>query len=115
MLYVIKLMVSAAMIVLVSEVSKKFPGLGGLLASLPLTSLLGILWIYGETRDLEKIAAHSTSVFWYVLPSLPMFLVLPWMLRLKVPFGWSMLLCCLLTMGLYTLTMLVLKRFGLAI
>ena len=103
MLYIIKLLLSAGMIVLVSEVSKKYPGLGGLLASLPLTSLLGILWIYGETRDLDKIAAHSSSIFWYVLPSLPMFLLLPWLLRLKLPFGWAMLATCLLTMGLYVL------------
>lgn len=115
MLYLIKLLISAGMIVLVSEVAKKYPGLGGLLASLPLTSLLGILWIYGETRDLEKISAHSVSVFWYVLPSLPMFLILPWLLKLKVPFALAMLGCCLLTMGLYTLMLLMLKRFGLAL
>lgn len=115
MLYLIKLVISAGMIVLVSEVSKKYPGLGGLLASLPLTSLLGILWIYGETQDLEKIATHSASVFWYVLPSLPMFLILPWLLRLKVPFGWAMFGCCLLTMGLYAGMVKVLAHWQIAI
>ena len=75
-LYLFKLLVSAAMIVAVSEVSKRYPGWGGLLASLPLTSLIGLLWIYAETGDLEKVSAHCIGVFWFVLPSLPMLMVL---------------------------------------
>ena len=115
MLYLIKLLLSAGMIVLVSEVAKKNPGMGGLLASLPLTSLLGIFWIYAETRDPAKIAAHSSSVFWYVLPSLPMFLILPWLIRIKVPFGWAMAGCCLLTMGLYAGMVKVLSLYQIAL
>ena len=65
--------------------------------------------------DLDKIAAHSSSIFWYVLPSLPMFLLLPWLLRLKLPFGWAMLAACLLTMGLYVLMARALAHWQIAI
>lgn len=115
MLYAVKLLISAAMIVLVSEISKKYPGIGGLLASLPLTSLLGIIWLQLETRDSALISAHSRAVFWYVLPSLPMFLLLPWLLRLKWPFGWALLACCSLTMLLYAGMMRGLQQFNIAL
>ncbi|MGV3527180.1 MAG: DUF3147 family protein [Candidatus Sericytochromatia bacterium] len=114
MLYLVKLVISAGMIVLVSEVSKKYAGLGGLLASLPLTSLLGLFWIYFDTGDLARISQHSTSVFWYVLPSLPMFLLLPWLLK-KMTFGWAMLFCCVLTMVLYAGMVKLLSHWQLAI
>ena len=74
--YAVKVLVSAVIIVVISEVSKKLPLLGSLIASLPLVSVLGMIWIYGETRDAEKLAAHAFGTFWYVLPSLPMFLVM---------------------------------------
>lgn len=110
--YVLKLFVSAAMIVAVSEVSKRYPGWGGLLASLPLTSLIGLFWIYGETRDLAKVSAHCIGVFWFVLPSLPMFLLIPLLLKYRVPFALSLLLGCLLTIGLYGLMVKILQSWG---
>jgi uncharacterized membrane protein (GlpM family) len=113
--YLIKLFISAGMIVLVSEVSKRQPGLGGLLASLPLTALLGILWIYTETRDLAKISAHCVGIFWYVLPSLPMFLLLPWFIQLKMPFGIAFVLSCVITIVLYLLMVKVLSFWHIAI
>lgn len=115
MLYFVKLLLSAAMIVLVSEVSKKFPTLGGLIASLPLLSVLGMIWLWHDTRDSELLAAHSMGTFWFVLPSLPMFLLVPWLLRKGQPFALTLGLSCLLTIGLYTLMVLVLKRFGIAL
>lgn len=108
----VKVLLSALMIVLVSEVSKKFPTLGGLIASLPLLSVLGMIWLWSDTRDGELLAAHSQATFWYVLPSLPMFLVLPWLLRKGWSFPLAMSLGCALTIGLYVLTSLMLKRFG---
>ena len=72
--YLIKLLVSAAIIVVISELSKKLPLLASLIASLPLVSVLGMVWMYGEKVEIEKIAAHAEGTFWYVLPSLPMFL-----------------------------------------
>src|SRR5690349_12496787 len=68
--YIIKLLISAAIIVAVSEVSKRSSLIGGLLASLPLTSFLAMLWLYKDTKDTAKVAALSMSIFWLVLPSL---------------------------------------------
>src|SRR4051794_23451098 len=75
--YIIKLLISAALIVAVSEISKRNSFLGGLIASLPLTSFLAMLWLYRDTHEAAKVAALSRSIFWLVLPSLVFFLVLP--------------------------------------
>ncbi|HRT59301.1 MAG TPA: DUF3147 family protein, partial [Candidatus Syntrophosphaera sp.] len=77
MYYVIKVLVSAALIVLVSEISKRSTILGAVLASIPLVSFLAILWIYLETKDTAKIATLSTEIFWLVLPSLVFFILFP--------------------------------------
>lgn len=119
MLLLIKLAVSAGVIYLVNEVVIRHsrPALGSLIASLPLVSLITFVWIfYGMKEDpaarTEKLAAHSAGVFWFVLPSLPMFLVFPWLLRRGVSFWPNLLLCCFITMILYAGMALVLKRFG---
>ena len=82
----IKFGVSAAIIVAVSEIAKRSSFLGGLLASLPLTSLLAFIWLWHDTRDAQKVAALSTSILWLVLPSLVLFLVLPLLLKRGVSF-----------------------------
>lgn len=115
MLYVVKVAISAMLIVLISEVSKKFPTLGGLIASLPLLSVLGMIWLYADTRNSELLATHSLGTFWFVLPSLPMFLLMPWLLRKGLPFALVLSLSCLLTIGLYVLMVMLLKRFGIAL
>ena len=97
----IKTLVSALIITLVSEVAKRSPALAALIASLPLVSVLGMIWIYQETHDIPRIAAHSTATFWFVLPSLPMFLLLPYMLRHEWPFWASLLAGSALTILLY--------------
>lgn len=112
---IIKAAMSGIIVMLVSEIARRSPGLGGLVASLPLISVLAIIWLYRDTGDVERIAAHAQSTFWYVLPSLPMFLVLPVMLRSGVEFWLSLLACCLLTMALYALTIWLLSRFGVAV
>src|SRR3954454_9699800 len=82
MLYLaIKAGLSGIIIAVVSEVARRSPTLGALIVSLPLVSLLGILWLWRDTGDAERIASHAQSTFWYVLPTLPMFLVMPAMLR----------------------------------
>ena len=115
MIFAIKVAVSALLIVLISEVSKKFPTLGGLIASLPLLSVLGMIWLYFDTRDKELLATNAMATFWFVLPSLPMFLLMPWLLRKGLSFALALGLGCLLTIGLYTLMVLGLKRFGIAL
>ena len=119
MLTIIKLLVSAGLIYAVNEIviTRSRPFLGSLIASLPLVSLITFVWIYFGMQDnpaarTEKLAAHSAGVFWFVLPSLPMFLVFPWLLRKGIAFWPTLLLCCLLTMMLYSGMAVLLKRFG---
>jgi len=84
---ILKFAISAAVLVGVSEISKRSSFAGGLLASLPLTSLLAMIWLWHDTHDNEKIAALSTSIFWLVLPSLVLFIVLPLLLKRGVAFS----------------------------
>ena len=82
MLYLLlKAAISGVIIAVVSEVARRAPALGALIVSLPLMSLLAILWLWRDTRDPLRIAAHAQATFWYVLPSLPLFLILPALLR----------------------------------
>ncbi len=112
---VIKALLSGVIVMLVSEVARRSPGIGGLIASLPLVSVLGIIWLWRDTGDIQRIAAHAESTFWFVLPSLPMFLVFPALLRGGFGFWLSLSACCLLTMGLYALTIWLLPKFGIAL
>ena len=79
--YIIKIVITASIIVVVSEISKRIPLLGSMIASLPLVSVLGMIWIFQETKETQKLITHAEGTFWYVLPSLPMFLLMPWMMR----------------------------------
>jgi len=110
-----KALISGLIIMLVSEISKRSPAFGALIASLPLVSVLGMIWLWRDTRDHERIAAHAEATFWLVLPSLPMFLLLPWLLRHGWTFWPALAVSCTLTFGLYLLTMSVLQRFGIQI
>ncbi len=116
MLYlVVKAALSGIIVMLISEIAQRSPALGGLIASLPLISILGIIWLWKDTADVERIAAHAQSTFWFVLPSLPMFLVLPAMLRHGIDFWASLLLSCLMTMALYWLALWLLPKFGITL
>jgi hypothetical protein len=110
--YVIKVTITAVIIVIISEISKRLPLLGSLIASLPLISVLGMIWIFSETKDVQKIITHAEGTFWYVLPSLPMFLIMPWMLKKGISFYLSLLSGILITILLYFLMTKVLARFG---
>jgi hypothetical protein len=110
--FVIKCVLSGIIIAAASEIAKRSPTLGALIVSLPLVSLLGILWLWRDTGDIERIASLAGSTFWYVLPSLPMFLALPAMLRAGVGFWPAMAASCILTMVLYFITAWVLSKFG---
>lgn len=119
MLLVIKLLVSAGLIYLVNEVvvARSRPFLGSLIASLPLVSLITFFWIYFDLKgdravQIEKLSNHSTGVFWFVLPSLPMFLIFPALLKKGISFWGTMTICCVVTMVLYAIMAAALKRFG---
>jgi hypothetical protein len=110
--YIIKLFLTAGIIVIISEVSKRLPLLGSLIASLPLVSVLGMIWMYGETKDLIRIADHAEGTFWYVIPSLPMFLLMPFLLRKGISFPAALSAGIALTGVLYFLMTKVLAKFG---
>jgi hypothetical protein len=87
MLYLaIKAILSGILIAAISEIAKRSPAAGALVASLPLVSILGMMWLWRDTGDPVRMAAHAEATFWYVLPSLPMFLLIPALLRAGVPF-----------------------------
>ena len=114
MLYlVIKAALSGILIAIVSEVAKRYPGFGALIASLPLVSVLGMIWLWRDKPDVTNMAAHSEATFWYVMPSLPMFLLIPAMLRQGFGFWLSLLAGCALTVALYGLISWLGPRFGL--
>ena len=98
---ILKAALSGVIIALVSEIAKRSPGFGALVASLPLISLLGMIWLWRDKPDTAHMAAHIEATFWFVLPSLPMFLIIPLLLRSGVAFWISLLLGCALTVGLY--------------
>src|SRR4249919_2029854 len=102
MLYLfIKAALSGVIVAIVSEVAKRFPGFGALIASLPLVSVLGMIWLWRDKPDVPNMASHVEATFWFVLPSLPMFLVMPWMLRHGIAFWPTVLAGCALTIMLY--------------
>ena len=114
MLYLaIKALISGLIVAAVSEIAKRNPGFGALVASLPLVSVLGMIWLWHDKPDAENMAAHASATFWYVLPSLPMFLLIPVMLRAGTPFWLALIGGCLLTIALYLATTWIGPRFGL--
>lgn len=116
MLYlVVKTALSGIIIAAASETARRSPALGALIVSLPLISLLAILWLWYDTGDTERIAALAQSTFWYVLPTLPMFLVLPALLRHGIGFWPTLLASCALTFLLYVATVWLLGKFGIAL
>lgn len=109
----IKAALSGIVITIVSEVAKRYPGFGALIASLPLVSLLGMIWLWRDKPDVPNMAAHVEATFWFVLPSLPMFLLIPWLLRSGVGFWAALAVGCLLTVALYSAMTWAGPRFGL--
>lgn len=119
MFAVVKILISASLIYLVNEVVVRHskPLLGSLIASLPLVSVLTFIWIWNDLRAkpdvlVDKLSAHSAGVFWFVLPSLPMFLLIPWMLKKGITFWPALASGCVVTMVLYLCMARLLSRFG---
>jgi hypothetical protein len=96
----------------VSEIAKRSPAFGALVASLPLISIMAVIWLWRDTGDGARIASHMEATFWYVLPSLPMFLAMPAMLRGGFGFWPSLAASCALTVVLYFITAWGLAKFG---
>tara|TARA_A100000164_G_C21836721_1_gene738066 strand:+ start:457 stop:807 length:351 start_codon:yes stop_codon:yes gene_type:complete len=109
---VIKLLISSGVIVLVSEIAKKNTYLGGLIASIPLVSVLSMVWLYIDTKDIESVRNLSNSILWMVIPSISLFISLPILLRSGIGFYLSIFLSTIITIGCYGVTILLLSRFG---
>ncbi len=108
----VKVAVTAILVVVISEVAKRSSLIGALVASLPLTSILAIVWLWHDTGDTERIAALTQGIFWLVLPSLVFFVALPVMLRSGWAFWPSLALSAGLTAGAYFVMVRILARWG---
>ena len=108
---IIKYLITAAVVVLVSEFAKANDKLGGLVAALPLVTVLTLIWLYIEQQPTLKIANHAYYTFWYVLPTLPMFLIFPYLLP-KLGFWLTLSSCVVITLVIFYLYALALKQFG---
>ncbi len=111
---IIKYLVTAAVVVAVSEIAKRSDKLGALIASLPLVTLLTLCWLYFERQPASKIANHAWYTFWYVLPTLPMFLLFPWLFA-RFGFWPAMAGSAVFTIVCFGLFALVMRRFGVAL
>ena len=108
---VTKYLITAAVVVLVSELAKRSDKLGGLIAALPLVTVLTLIWLYVENQPTSKIANHAWYTFWYVVPTLPMFVVFPTLLP-RYGFWSSLLASVFITMGSFAIFAIVVRRFG---
>ncbi|HEY7960024.1 MAG TPA: DUF3147 family protein [Sphingomicrobium sp.] len=113
MLYlVIKAALSGAIVAAVSEIARRYPGWGGLLASLPLTSLLAMIWLYRDSGDSERVAALSIGTIWFIVPSVPFFIALPVLIRFGLGFWASLAICIAGTLILYAAWFWAAPRLG---
>ncbi|MDP2072050.1 DUF3147 family protein [Methylotenera sp.] len=108
---IMKYLITAGVVVLVSEFAKRSDKLGGLVAALPMVTVLTLIWLYVEQQPTSKIANHAYYTFWYVLPTLPMFLLFPYLLP-KIGFVFTLISCVIFTMLMFFLFALVVKQFG---
>lgn len=98
-----KILISGTMVVLIAEISKHSPIMGAITASLPLISILGMMLLWHETKEIERVASHSRATIWFVLPSLPMFYILPMLMERGYDFYPSLAIACSVTVMLYLL------------
>ena len=106
-----KYLITAALVVLISEIARLNDRLGGLIAALPVVTLLTLIWLYVEQQPMAKIANHARYIFWYGLPTLPMFLVFPWLLQ-RMNFWLALLLSAGLALASFLLFAQGMRRWG---
>lgn len=111
--YIIKFAITTILVVAISEINKRSSFAGALLASIPLISVLAMLWLYVDTKDVSKVSVLSASIFWLVLPSLALFVTLPTLLKYGVNFYFSMAIAIAITVICYWVMVTVLSHFGL--
>jgi hypothetical protein len=112
MYFSLKILISAIMIAGISELGKRYAIAGGILASLPIISILSFIWLYIETKDIEKISRLSNSIFWAVLPSLVFFVVFPLFLKINMKFSTALLASMTVMVLTYSAYVAALKIFN---
>ena len=110
--FIIRAVLSGLIVALIAMVARRSPAAGALIASLPLLSLLGMIWLWRDTGDAARLADHAEASVDYVLPSLPMFLLIPWMLRHGSNFWIAITVGCVVTILLYLVMIVIAARFG---
>ena len=110
--FITRALLSGIIVAAIALLAKRSPAMGGLLASIPLVSTLGMIWLWRDTKDSELVANYVGSAFWYFLPSMPMFLIIPALLRHGVNFWVSLGIGCVVTILLYLITISIAARFG---
>jgi hypothetical protein len=113
--FLIKAGLSGLLTAAIAEIARRYPGWGGLVASLPLTSLMAMMWLWRDTGDAARVGALSTSIFWFIIPSLPMFFVIPAMLRSGIGFWPTIAGAIAATLALYALMFWAAPRIGIAL
>ena len=113
--FAIKAALSGLIAAAVSEIARRYPGWGGLVASLPLTSLMALMWTWRDTGDVAKVAGLASGAMWFILPSLPLFLIIPALLRWGMGFWTALGLSCAITLALYALFSWMAPRVGIAL
>lgn len=106
-----KYAVTAFLVVLISEVAKRSDKLGGLIAALPMVTVLTLVWLWAEGQGESKISNHAWYTFWYVVPTLPMFLIFPYLLP-RIGFWPTMAASIIVTVASFAAFALVVRRFG---
>ena len=115
MQFIVKVLISALIITLVSELAKRYTFIAAITASLPLTSMLAIIWLHHATKDVDRVIDLSNNIFWAVLPSLLFFIVFPILLKIGLRFSFAMIVSSVTMFLGYTMYAILLHRFGIQI
>ncbi|MDG4813315.1 DUF3147 family protein [Hydrogenovibrio sp. 3SP14C1] len=110
--YLLKISITVILIVVISEVAKRSSLIGGILASIPLVSVLAMIWLYIDTKDIQKVSELSISIVWLVIPSLTLFVTLPILLKKEINFYLSLMIAISMTAVVYFLMIWALGKLG---
>ena len=112
MYLILKTLISALIIVIVSEIAKKYTWAAAIIVSIPLTSLLAFIWLYYDTKDVQKVIDLSLSTIVMTLPSIVFFIVLPFMLKFKYSFSFSIIVAIISTSVAYLIFISMIKKLN---
>jgi len=113
MLYLItKYAVTAFLVVMISEIAKRTAKTGAIISAMPVMTILVLIWLYVEKQPVTKISSYASYTFWYVIPTLPLFLIFPFLLK-KISFWWSLSLSLSITAAIFFVFALIMRKAGL--